>query len=254
MATAGRTAIVTGAARGIGRELCIRLASEGANVLAVDILECAETLALISGPGENSSLVCDITSPEEVGRLSQAVADRHERCDILVNNAGIYPLTPFDDLSFEQWRQILTVNLDSMILLTMAFVPGMKAAGWGRIVNMGSSITQLQVRDQVPYITSKGAVHALTRALANEFGENGITVNALAPSIVPTEGIYARPGGFDGMTNDEELDLVSSFQTIKRRSTPKDLANVLAFVVSDEADFITGQILHVSGGLVRSGA
>jgi NAD(P)-dependent dehydrogenase (short-subunit alcohol dehydrogenase family) len=254
MATKGKTAVVTGAARGIGRELCVRLAREGANVVAVDVLDCAETLSAMSGPGDKTSQLCDVSSSDDVTRLKLSVEEGYGRCDILVNNAAIFPVTPFDDLTIEVFRRVMAVNVDAMLLLALAFAPGMKAAGWGRIVNMGSVITMRQNVDRVPYMTSKGAVHALTRALANELGASGITVNALAPSVVPTEGLYSRATATGGMTHDQELELVASAQTIKRLSTGADVANTLAFVVSDDADLITGQILHISGGLARSGA
>jgi NAD(P)-dependent dehydrogenase (short-subunit alcohol dehydrogenase family) len=127
-----------------------------------------------------------------------------------------------------------------------------ESAGWGRIVNTGSANTLLQGRD-LAYMTRKGSVHTLTRALANELGDDGITVNAIAPSVVSTEGFVSRdrtnwPNAEDVMAR------VSSMQTIKRPSVPADLGNALGFLVSDGADFITGQILHVDGGLTRTGA
>jgi NAD(P)-dependent dehydrogenase (short-subunit alcohol dehydrogenase family) len=139
------------------------------------------------------------------------------------------------------------------VLFAQAFVPGMAAAGWGRIVSTGSSVTlHPQTRD-LTYITSKGSIHALTRALANELGEMGITVSATAPTVVKSEGFVERtPAG--GPTAEELMNRIMSQQTIKRPCTPTDVANALAFLVSDDADFITGQILHVDGGRSRSGA
>jgi NAD(P)-dependent dehydrogenase (short-subunit alcohol dehydrogenase family) len=128
----------------------------------------------------------------------------------------------------------------------------MTTAGWGRIVNTGSANTLLQGRD-LAYMTSKGTVHSLTRALANELGAAGITVNAIAPSVVATEGFLGRDRT-TGPTADGVFERVSAMQTIKRPSVPADLSNTLAFLVSEQAGFITGQILHVDGGLTRTGA
>jgi NAD(P)-dependent dehydrogenase (short-subunit alcohol dehydrogenase family) len=250
----GKVAVVTGAARGLGRAFCARLAAEGANLAAVDIDFAGVSLADLPGAGEKIALRCDVSDAAQIKAVEREVSSHFGRCDILVNNAGIYPLTPFDSLTLEEWHRVQATNVDSVLLFAMAFAPAMKATGWGRIVNLGSGITTMQAPEMLPYITSKGAVHALTRALANELGASGITVNAIAPSIVPTEGIYSRLVAPAGMTNDQELDLVISLQTIKRPSVPEDLANALAFLVSEDAGFMTGQIVHVDGGLVRSGA
>ena len=252
MALDGKTAVVTGAARGIGHAYCQRLAADGANVVAVDIDDPADGLRGLTGGGDKLGLVCDISDPSQVDAVVGTVLDRYGRCDILVNNAGIFPFTDLDHVTIELWRKVQAVNVEAVLLFVRAFAPGMRANGWGRVVNTGSGITLTQNRD-LAYMTSKGTVHALTRALANELGEDGITVNAIAPGLVATEGFLGRVRT-NGPTADEVVARVTSMQTIKRRSVPADLGNALAFLVSDDADFITGQILHVDGGVTRTGA
>lgn len=252
MALDGKTALVTGAARGIGRAYCQRLAADGANVIAVDVNDPAESLAELTGRGEKLGLVCDVSQPEQIGAVQRAVIERFGRCDILVNNAAIFPSTDLEDVTVALWRRVQATNVESVLLFAQAFAPGMRAARWGRIVNTGSGNTLLQVRD-LAYMTSKGSVHALTRALANELGDSGITVNAIAPSVVLTEGFLGRARNAGPTAQDVAAQAVS-MQTIKRSSVPADLGNALGFLVSDEAGFITGQILHVDGGVTRTGA
>jgi NAD(P)-dependent dehydrogenase (short-subunit alcohol dehydrogenase family) len=247
-----KTAVVTGGARGIGHAYAGRLADDGANVVVIDVNDASDSLVGLGGTGVKRAIVCDLGSAEQIADAVRAVLDEFGRCDILVNNAGIFPTGDLDVVRLETWRRVQAVNVEAMLLLAQGFAPGMKAAGWGRIVNTGSGNTLTQVRD-LAYMTSKGSVHALTRALANNLGEYGITVNAIAPSVVATEGFLGRDRA-DGPSADEIFARMSALQTIKRPSEPVDLANMLGFLVSDQADFITGQILHVDGGATRTGA
>lgn len=252
MTLAGKTALVTGAARGIGHAYCQQLAADGAHVVAVDINDPAASLQGLPGDGEKLGLVCDVSQPGQIAEVADTVLRRFGRCDILVNNAAIFPAADLGGMTIELWRRVQAVNVEAALLFAQAFAPGMKAAGWGRIVNTGSGNTLLQVRD-LAYLTSKGSVHALTRALANELGQSGITVNAIAPGVVATEGFLGRTRT-NGPTADEVLSRLLALQTIKRPSVPADLGHALGFLVSDQADFITGQILHVDGGVSRTGA
>lgn len=249
----GRTAVVTGGGRGIGRAYCERLAADGANVVVVDIEDATPLLAALGGSGDKTAMVCDVSKHEQIMAVVDGVLERFGHCDIFVNNAGIFPVMELKTASLDVWRHVQAVNVEPLLLFAQAFVPGMAAAGWGRIVSTGSSITLSQQRHDLAYVTSKGSIHALVRALANDLGEMGITVNAIAPTVVKTEGLEARfPVG--GPPVDDIMKLVVAQQTIKRPSAPTDAANALSFLVSEDAGFITGQILHVDGGFSRSGA
>ncbi len=248
----GKTAVVTGAARGIGLAYCERLAREGASVVALDLDDPSDRVASLAGGGRKIGYACDVGNPGHITSVADAVLEEFGRCDILVNNAATFPTGELTAITVGMWDRVQAVNVRSVLLLAQAFAPGMRAAGWGRIVNTGSANTLLHGRD-LAYITSKGAVHTITRALANELGVDGITVNAIAPSVVATEGFLTRSRD-SGPPAQEVLAQVVALQTIKRPSVPADLANALAWLVSDDANFVTGQILHVDGGLTRSGA
>jgi NAD(P)-dependent dehydrogenase (short-subunit alcohol dehydrogenase family) len=242
---AGKVAVITGAAAGLGQAFARRLAEEGVNVGIADVAPAHETEMMVRALGrEVFSGTCDVASPEGVRTFADAVLDRYGHVDILVNNAGIYPRRSFAELDYEQWRKVLAVNLDSAFLMCKAFVPGMQERHWGRVVNIASNTVWLASSMRLHYITSKAALIGFSRALATEVGELGITVNAIAPGLTRTE---TTTSGLPGSL----FDSVAAQQVIKRSEVPEDLVGTVAFLTSDDAAFITGQTISVDGGLVR---
>jgi NAD(P)-dependent dehydrogenase (short-subunit alcohol dehydrogenase family) len=248
----GKTAVISGAASGIGQASAIRLAEEGARVVIADRAKAQETLRLIEGAGgEGIAVECDVSNPASVAALKEAVEKNSGRCDILVNNAGIYPMQTFDEISFEDWRRVLSVNLDSMFLMTKALSGGMRQRRWGRVINIASDTVNLLVPNLVHYISSKGGVIGFTRSLATEFGEHGVTVNAIAPGLTRTPGTINQTMPGD-MTPEKLFDMMAHTQSIKRSEVATDLVGAVSFLASEDAAFITGQTLYVNGGLTRS--
>ncbi|MEJ2865511.1 SDR family NAD(P)-dependent oxidoreductase [Actinomycetospora flava] len=240
-----RVAVVTGAASGIGRGYAGRLAADGLTVAVLDRDDAADTLAEVKqAGGDGIGVRVDLTDPASVAAAAEEVAERVGAPSIVVNNAGIYPNKPFEELTFADWRAIFDVNVDALFHVTQAFLPAMRAASWGRIVNMSSNSIALAVTGFTHYMATKMAVIGFTRGLATEVAEHGITVNAIAPSLTRTPGTEAGPEAF--------FEIVPQLQAIKRLQQPADLAGSLAFLVSDDAAFVTGQTLYVDGGLVRA--
>jgi NAD(P)-dependent dehydrogenase (short-subunit alcohol dehydrogenase family) len=249
----GKTAVISGAASGIGQASAVRLAEEGAQIVIADRAKADETLQAVRAVGGSAIAVhCDISDPASVAKLKDEVHKNGGRCDILVNNAGIYPMQSFDEITFEDWRRVLSVNLDSMFLMTKAFVGSMRERRWGRIVNIASDTVSLVVPGFTHYIASKAGVIGLTRALATEFGQDGITANAIAPGQTRTPGTEGRKTIPGGMPQETFFELIANMQAIKRVETVADLVGVVAFLASDDAGFVTGQTLFVNGGLVRA--
>jgi NAD(P)-dependent dehydrogenase (short-subunit alcohol dehydrogenase family) len=241
----GHVAVVTGAAAGIGAAFAVRLAAEGAAVAVVDRVEGAATVAQIEAAGgRGAPFVAELTSVEQIAALPARVGERLGPADILVNNAGIYPQAMVEDLDLATWRQVFAVNVEAMLLTIQAFLPGMRDKGWGRIVNMASNSIDLQLPGVAAYVASKMAVIGLTRAVATEAAAFGVTANTIAPSVVRTPGT----AGMD----EEGFEMLAQMQTVKRTMVPEDLTGALAFLVSDDAAFVTAQNVYVDGGLVRS--
>ena len=241
----GKVAVVTGASSGMGQEYALRLAKEGADLVLASRHIAKETKEMIENAGGKAiALSCDVTEAKDVEALGEAVQSEYGRCDILINNAGIYPFQPFSKMTFEDWRKVLSVNLDSLFFTCKAFVPMMEANNWGRIINVSSSVCWTVAPNITHYTAAKMGVIGFTRALATEVADAGIRVNAISPGLVRTEttekGEQARM-----------FDMVKQMQPIHRIAEPNDIANVVSFLASNDSDFMTGQTLSVDGGMTR---
>jgi NAD(P)-dependent dehydrogenase (short-subunit alcohol dehydrogenase family) len=245
MRLAGKRVAVTGAGRGLGREFALHLAQLGARVLAVDIRDelLRETAALAATRSlQLATSVADVSSAQQTAALADDARRVLGGLDALVNNAAIVEglaRRGFDEIEEDEWDRVLTVNVKGVWLCARAMVPLMRAAGGGSIVNMASEVAFSGSPGLAHYVASKAAVVGLTRTLARELGPSQIRVNALAPGFVPTEGSQ-------GMLADGQYDVGAT--PLGRVGQPADLVGALAFLVSDESSFITGQTLLVNGG------
>ena len=239
-----RVAIVTGAAQGIGRAIAEKLSAEGAVVIVADLN--AERAEQVAGEIPNASArAVDVASEEAVRGLVNGVMDDHGRLDVLVNNAAIVPFSAWDDIDFAEWRRVMSVNLDGIFLTCHYAQRPMREAGYGRIVNIASNVILAGTPNLAQYVASKGGVMAFTRALAREVGKYGITVNAVAPGLTASEGVLASPHA-------EAFDFVQALQCIPRRGETSDIAPSVAFLASEEAGWVTGQLLVADGGMTHN--
>jgi NAD(P)-dependent dehydrogenase (short-subunit alcohol dehydrogenase family) len=231
----GKVAIVTGGAQGIGAAIADGLAAEGAIVVVADL-----------NPPEGG-IGADVSDEDDVGRMVDETLDRQGRLDILINNAGLYAslaMRPFTEIPLEEWRQVMDVNVASMFLTCRAAVPVMRAQGdGGKIVNISSGTPFRGVPFLVHYVTSKGAIVALTRALAKELGKDGIHVNCVAPGFTMSAGVEAHPEVVEKLR-----DVSVAARTIQRDQVPEDVVGAVVFLCTPAADFITGQTMVIDGG------
>ncbi|HEY4331121.1 MAG TPA: SDR family oxidoreductase [Ilumatobacteraceae bacterium] len=240
-----RVAVVTGAASGLGQGYAVRLARAGFDLALVDRVQCATTEQMVAGAGRvAASFACDVADWDQAHATASAVVATLGRADVLVNNAGIYPNCRFDELDQQQWRDVMSVNLDGAFFMCHAFLAHMRSRRFGRIINIASAAVWLEVVNATPYIASKMGVIGLTRGLASEAGGDGITVNCIAPGMVQTPGTAnaVHGGKFDALRGRQAVDIAAK---------PRDIAGTVAFLASDEAAFITGQTIVVDGGLTK---
>jgi pyridoxal 4-dehydrogenase len=240
----GQTALVTGAARGLGYAAAWRLGADGARVALLDrdgdaLAAASERLA--AEGLDVASFEANVTDEDAVRGAVGEVLASDGRIDVLVNNAGIYPHRAFEELTFMEWRHVLAVNLDGVYLVANAVYPSMRERGYGRIVNVSSATFHIGYPGLTAYIASKGGIIGFTRALASEAGPYGITVNAVTPGLIATEGVV---GGEEAGLFDE----IVPEQAVRRRGESEDIAECIAYLASPAASFITGQTINVDGG------
>jgi NAD(P)-dependent dehydrogenase (short-subunit alcohol dehydrogenase family) len=243
----GKVAIVTGAGSGIGKALARRLAADDAAVVIADLAHydtAAAEIAKATG-ARTLGLQVDVSSENDVARMATETVKAFGRIDILVNNAAVFStikLKPFEEISIAEWRKVMDVNIMGVALCCRACVPQMRKGGYGRIINLASGAPIKGVPLFLHYISSKGAVIAMTRGLARELGKDGITVNSLAPGFTLSENVAKDP------VHVQQGERTRMTRAIQRDETPEDLVGAVSFLASADAAFITGQTLVVDGG------
>ncbi|MDJ0928718.1 MAG: glucose 1-dehydrogenase [Gammaproteobacteria bacterium] len=244
----GKVVLVTGAAQGIGATLARGLVERGAAVIAADIEDATPVARDIEASGGRALAVrCDVTDAQEIEHTVQAALDGFQRLDGVVNNAALFGrvqnISMFD-IDMADWDQIMAVNARGPWLVARAAIPAMEQIGGGAIVNVSTNRVFVGTPELLHYDASKGAVVALTRSMAREVGGRGIRVNCVAPGLTMSENVRQRAG------IDSRAPLVNARRAIQRDQQPEDLVGAVAFLLSDDARFITGQTLVVDGGSV----
>jgi 3-oxoacyl-[acyl-carrier protein] reductase len=250
MSVAGKTIAITGAARGLGQEFARHLASAGANIVVGDVNDCSTTVDLVSMAGGKAiAVTLDVTDAASAEAMVEAGLTEFGRLDGLINNAALYGALHggrFEAIDDKEWDACMAVNVKGIWNCCKAAVSAMRQAGGGSIVNIASLAATYGMPYGLHYTASKAAVIGLTRGLAREVGRDRIRVNALAPSAVLTEGTSE----FFGDKLDRALQAVKAGQTIQRNLVPGDLTGTVAWLLSDESGFVTGQTIAVDGGTV----
>lgn len=231
-----KTAVVTGGASGIGRSIAERLRSDGFHVAALDL----------NPPADDDFAYCaDVTDPDALAAVLGTIREKHGPVTTLVNAAGMDGFKRFQNITFDEWKRVIDVNLHGVFHTIQAVLPDMMEAGWGRIVNISSSSTHSGQPLMTHYVSSKSALNGLTKALALELGPAGITVNAVPPGFIDTPMLRrSEEKGLLGGAVEDHIQRTP----VRRIGTPDDIAAACSFLISEEAGYITGHILGVNGG------
>jgi gluconate 5-dehydrogenase len=245
MRFAGKVAIVTGAGAGLGRQVAIQLASEGAQVAVADLeLARARSVAgeIAAAGGRAIAVQSDVSKPADVQRMTDAAVAEFGRLDILVNNAGVRVIVPFLEQTLDQWQRLIDVMLTGPMLCCQAAIPHMLVAGKGKIVNVGSVTGIIGLTKRAAYAAAKAGLHGLTKAIAYELSGQKIYVNAVAPGLIET------PMNTPYFEDPQFVELLKRELPVGRWGQPDEIANVILFLASDQSDYVAGAIWNVDGG------
>ena len=246
-----KVALVTGAAAGIGAACALRLARDGLAIGVLDLDEerCAGTVADVKAAGGAAiALGADISNPDQVARALTKLRAELGPVSVLVNNAGIPGYAPFLEMRLEDWEKVLRINLTGTVIVTQLALPDMLAAGWGRIINISSSAGQTGAKFMAHYSASKGGMIALTKSLALEFGPSGITANVVPPRFIT--GTIMSEQSFAESRQPGTREAIAAAGPICREGRPEDIAGAVAWLASEEAGYVTGQVIGVNGGRI----
>ena len=234
-----RIVVVTGASGGMGKLVAERFRATGATVIATDTSE--DALAKLAAGPKLATIAADVSKEDDCQAVADLAREKGGRVDVLVNVAGWFPVQPFEEVSAEDFRKVIDINLTGTFLMVKALWPLMKGRGWGRIVSVGSASTFEGVPDQIHYVAAKAGLFGLSRSLARVMGDESVTVNVVTPGLTSTPAVKKS-------MPEEMIKRSVEARALKREEQPEDLVGAIFFLASPDADFISGQTINVDGG------